>query len=259
MRRQIPPACASLGVAMTKGRRNRAVVRALIQRPRRPADRTTLTRMLTHIRALPDSIRRHVKVHRVGGHSPGLDVDLNQSEDREIFGGDGDLQLGGAYEPSRVRDVLPEHDGIATEVVSVQRHDEGGAVDGYGVGVDCVECRRGEAGAEGGLQIVSGGSTTQGESEGESHNAEGANHWAGEKAGGAHSGLLRDGRHSTPIMGFCVSSIGRNAALGAEFGGKQIPLASVALGVGRQWYASVRMNPCHLESGRHFPRIAHEF
>jgi len=34
MRRQIPPACAALGVGMTKGRRNRAVVRALTQRPR---------------------------------------------------------------------------------------------------------------------------------------------------------------------------------------------------------------------------------
>jgi hypothetical protein len=191
-------------------------------------------------RVLPDSIRRHVKVHRVGGHPPGLDVDLNQSEDREIVGGDGDLQLGGAYEPSHVRDVVPEHDSIATEVVSDQRHDEGGAVDGYGVGVDRVECRRGEAGAEGGLRVVSGGSTTQGECEGESHNAEGAKVWAGEKAGGAHSGLLRDGRHSTPIMGFCVSSIGRNAALGAEFGGKQIPVASAALGVGMTGFREVR-------------------
>jgi len=131
-----------------------------------------------------------------------------------------------------VRDVVPEHDSIATEVVPVQRHDEGSAVDGYGVGVDCVECRRGEAGAEGGLRIVRGGSTTQGKNEGESHNAEGANHGAGEKAGGAHSGLLGNGEHSTPVWLFVCQGIGRNAVPGAGFGGKQIPLASAALGVG---------------------------
>jgi hypothetical protein len=43
-----------------------------------------------------------------------------------------------------------------------------------------------------------------------------------------------------PLWAFVCQGIGRNAALGAEFGGKQIPLASVGFGIGMTRFREVR-------------------
>jgi len=43
-----------------------------------------------------------------------------------------------------------------------------------------------------------------------------------------------------PLWAFVCQGVWRNAALGAEFGGKQIPVASAALGVGMTRFLEVR-------------------
>jgi len=43
-----------------------------------------------------------------------------------------------------------------------------------------------------------------------------------------------------PLWAFVCQGIGRNAALGAEFGGKQIPLASAGFGIGMTRFREVR-------------------
>jgi hypothetical protein len=68
---------------MTKGRRNQGTdSKAAVQAS------ALLAQECRPTQGARDSIRRHVKVDRVGGHPPGLDVDLNQTEDHEIVGGD---------------------------------------------------------------------------------------------------------------------------------------------------------------------------
>src|SRR5579862_6329273 len=78
-----------------------------------------------------------IKVHGVGVHAPGANINRNHAPITEVCIRKRCHELARSNEPCVQRGAVPENDGVRAEVTAIDCHGEGHAVDWHTVGCQC--------------------------------------------------------------------------------------------------------------------------